>query len=492
MMTRTKTRVILFGLLSAIHLFANDLQLRQELERRRQAVVEKMGQRGMLILFSAEPRRYTGDVDYEFRQENNLYYLTGIRQPGVTLVLMPQNATYREILFLPEKNPGRELWTGKMLSPEEATQISGIANVWSAGEFEPFIDAVLNGRPYRVNRYIQSAEYRDFLEDLNQKQASVFLLLRERPGLQGELSREFSFANRLRERFLGIDISDASPIFDPLRLVKSPYEIQRLRRAIDITVQAHREAMRKVRPEIWEYEVEAVIEYVFKKNKSFDWAFPSIIGSGPNANVLHYDRSQRQAQDGELLLIDIGAEHDYYAADVTRTIPVSGKFSPAQAEIYEMVLQAQNAALELVKPGSTLQAVHQKAVEVLKDGLFRLGLITDQSGDQYRVFFPHGTAHWLGLDVHDVGSSSAPFQPGMVLTVEPGLYVRGDGLERLAEGKESAATLEAIRPAFEKYKNTGLRIEDDVLVTETGYELLSKGAPRTIAEIEATMKTTDN
>lgn len=192
------------------------------------------------------------------------------------------------------------------------------------------------------------------------------------------------------------------------------------------------------------------------------------------------------------MLIDIGAEHDYYAADVTRTIPVSGKFSPAQAEIYEMVLQAQNAALELVKPGSTLQAVHQKAVEVLKDGLFRLGLITDQSGDQYRVFFPHGTAHWLGLDVHDVGSSSAPFQPGMVLTVEPGLYVRGDGLERLAEGKESAATLEAIRPAFEKYKNTGLRIEDDVLVTETGYELLSKGAPRTIAEIEATMKTTDN
>ncbi len=469
-------------------LLANDPDLREDLERRRQSVATKMGGRGMLILFSGEPRRYTGDIDYEFRQENNLYYLTGIREKGIRLVLMPQNVSYREILFLPDQDPTKELWTGKMLSREEAADISGIKNVWSASEFESFLDSVLYGRAYRVNRYLESTEYEGFFEDLRREKATVSLLMQEKPGLDKALSREFEFATHLRERFLGIRIRDASPVFEELRMIKSAYELGQLRQAIAITVAAQRQAMERLQPGIWEYEVEAAIEHVFKKNNSLDPAFPSIVASGPNATVLHYQESQRQAQDGELMLIDIGAEYNYYAADITRTLPVSGKFRPEEAEIYQIVLDAQNAAMALVRPGSSLQVIHKRAVEVAREGLLRLGLITDGSGDQYRTFFPHGVGHWLGMDVHDVGPRFTTLQPGMVLTVEPGIYVREDALARLGEQGESPSTLEDIRPALRKYKNIGIRIEDDLLVTEEGYELLSAGAPREIAEIEAAMQ----
>lgn len=468
-------------------LLANDPVLRQDLEHRRHNVVTKMGGRGMLILFSSQPRRYTGDVDYKFRQENNLYYLTGIREKGIRLVLMPQNSSYREILFLPDQDPTKELWTGKMLSREEAADISGIKNVWSALEFESFLNSVLYGRAYRVNRYLESTEYEVFFEDLRREKATVFLLMQEKPGLERALSREFELATHLRERFLGIRIRDASPIFEELRMIKSAYELRQLRRAIAITVAAQRQAMERLQPGIWEYEVEAAIQHVFKKNNSLGPAFPSIVASGPNATVLHYQQSQRQAQDWELMLIDIGAEYNYYAADITRTLPVSGKFRPEQAEIYQIVLDAQNAAMELVRPGSSLPVLHQRAVEVVKEGLLRLGLITDSSGEQYRIFFPHGVGHWLGMDVHDVGPRFTALQAGMVLTVEPGIYVRGDALARLGEEGESPSTLEAIRPVLEKYKNIGVRIEDDLLVTEEGYELLSAGAPREIVEIETAM-----
>ena len=469
-------------------LFANDPDLRQDLERRRLGVAAQMGGRGMLILFSAEPRHYTGDVEYKFRQENNLYYLTGIRQRGVKLVLMPQNSSYREILFLPDQNPTKELWTGRMLSRKKAADISGIENVWSASEFEPFLDSVLYERPYRINRYLESEEYNGFFEDLRKEGATVFLLVEEKPGLGGGISRAFRLASRLRERFLGVRVRDASGIFDELRMVKSAYEVRQLRRAIAITVAAQRKTLENLRPGVWEYEIEAAVEHIFKKNNSFERAFPSIVAAGPNATILHYQQSQRQAQEGELMLIDIGAEYNYYAADLTRTLPVSGKFATEQAEIYQTVLDAQNAAIALVRPGSSFQVLHQRAVEVVREGLLRLGLITDSSGDQYRVFFPHGVGHWLGMDVHDVGPRFTMFQPGMVITVEPGIYVREDALERLAEQGESPSTLEAIRPVLEKYRGIGVRIEDDLLVTEEGYELLSAGAPREIVEIEAALQ----
>ena len=473
----------IFWVVSCSVLWAHDPELVSDLKQRRSAAMEQMNGQGLLILFSSPIRAYSGDVEYEFRQNNNIYYLTGIRQPAVRLVLMPQNSTYREILFLPQKDPHRELWTGKMLSNQEASQISGIENVWKASEFEAFIDSVLYGRPYRVNRYLQSDEYSDLFRDLEKGGVPVFLHLKSKPGLSGEMSREFEFASRIRERFTGIRIGDATPIFNRLRMVKSPYEIRQLQHAIDITVEAHLEAMKRLQPGIWEYEIEAAVEYIFKKRNSFDWAFPSIVASGPNATTLHYTESQRQTQDGDLMLLDIGAEYNYYAADITRTFPTNGTFTREQADIYQLVLDAQKASMALVKPGSSMAGIHRKAAEVLKQGLARLGLIRDQSGNQYRAYFPHGVGHFLGLDVHDVRSGDQ-LEAGMVLTVEPGIYVREDTLERLSVLGTEKEELERIEPVLSRYLNIGVRIEDDVLVTENGYELLSRKAPRELKQIE--------
>ncbi len=476
-----QTFFLLSSLLLSSQVFAADSELKADVIQRRQAMMEEMDNQGMLILFSADLVRYSGDVNYEFRQENNLYYLTGLRQTNITLVLMPQNSSRREILFVPARNPGRELWTGNMLTAEEAGEISGIETVWNASEFDHFIDSVLYGRSYRST---QSSEYGKFFADLQEGEANIFFLLESKPGLTGEIMEEFRFANRLRDRFTGIRIKDASPIFHQLRMIKSPYEIKQLREAIDITIEALREAMKSIHPQTWEYEVEAVIEYVFKKRNSFDWAFPSIVASGPNATTLHYQKNQRQTQRDDLLLMDVGAEFNYYAADITRTVPVGGKFTPAQATIYQLVLDSQKAAIAVIKPGSSLRKINQAAVEVLKEGLHRLGLITSTTSNQYRVFFPHGVSHFLGLDVHDVRRGEV-LKHNMVLTVEPGIYVRSDSMQRLASQGMDENDLERIRPAVEKFMNIGVRIEDDIRVTETGYELLSGQAPREIVDVEA-------
>ena len=468
-------------------LFANDPDLKDDLVQRRQSVMEKMENRGMLILFSADVRPYSGDVAYEFRQENNLFYLTGSRYPETTLVLMPQNSSRREILFVPDRDPRREVWDGRMASPEYMTSISGIETVWSSSDFDSFLDSVLYGRPYRS----QTSQFENFFADLRRGEADVYLLMEPKPGLTGEVSEEFRFANRLRERFTGIQIKDASQIFQQLRVIKSPYEIKQLQEAIDITIEAQLQVMKTLHPGLWEYEVEALIEYVFKKSNSFDWAFPSIVASGLNATTLHYQKSQRQIQEGELLLMDIGAEYNYYAADITRTIPVNGKFTPEQAAIYQLVLNAQEASIALVKPGVLILTVHQKATEVLKEGLLRLGLITDPSTNQYRVFFPHGVGHFIGLAVHDVRYGER-LQPNMVLTIEPGIYVREDSEERLIQQGVSEEELDKIRPVLRKFMNIGVRIEDDILVTEDGYQMLSKALPREISEVERLMEEREN
>ncbi len=443
--------------------------------------------KGILILFSGDLRSYAGDVSYEFRQENNLFYLTGMGQPGLTLVLVPESISRREILFLPQRNPDQELWTGRMLSQEEASQKSGIKTVWRDSEFEPFLSAILNGRGYRSDGYLKNGEYPDFFSDLKRGEGQVFLWLERRSGLQGGMSKEFRFANQIRTRFLGVKIEDASPIFHELRLVKSPYELHQIRKAIDITVKAHRQSLKMIRPGVWEYEVEALIEYVFRRHNAFDWAFPSIVASGPNATVLHYQENQRRCQQGELLLIDVGAEYNHYAADITRTVPVSGRFTPPQEDIYRIVLEAQKTAISSVRPGSSLAEIHQVASQVIKDGLFHLGLVTDVSGDQYRVFSPHGTSHWVGMSVHDVGSEMEKFRPGMVLTVEPEVYIREDSLDRLVQRGLHQSDVEHIRPVLEKYSNIGVRLEDDLLVTESGCEVLSGEAPKAVEEIERLM-----
>ena len=457
--------------------------------RRRAAVMEKMGGQGMLILFSALPRRFTGDTLYRFRQENNLYYLTGVRQEDTVLVLMPANRTRRENLFILSRDPSLEVWTGARLSAEQAREVSGISNVYDRSEFDAFVESMLSGRSYSVNRYTSADEFAEFFSQLKGGTAALFLLLEERPGLHGPLNREFELARTVRERFPGISVHDSSDMFAGLRLVKRPEELDRIRRAIEITEQGLSNALGRLRPGVREHELQAVIENQFLKDGAAS-GFPSIIGSGPNATTLHYNENSRQVADGELIVIDVGAEFDYYSADITRTVPANGKFSPAQADIYRLVLQAQEAGMTMLLPGKTISDVHRRVVETLRTGLLRLGLITDAEGDQYRAFFMHWTSHWLGMDVHDVGDLAAPFQPGMVLTVEPGIYVRENLSDILGRDPANRDWIEKMRPAFEKYRGIGVRIEDDVLITEGGYEHLSRRLPRRPEEVEATIRST--
>jgi Xaa-Pro aminopeptidase len=269
-----------------------------------------------------------------------------------------------------------------------------------------------------------------------------------------------------------------------MRLRKSALELALLQHAIDITTEAHERAWAAAADAKWEYEVDAQVAYTFKLRNADHWGYPSIVGCGPNATTLHYEESQGQVKPGELLLMDVGAEYDHYSADVTRTFPVNGKFSPAQAEIYQIVYEAQEAAALASRPGARISDVHRASQEVIKEGLFKLGLITDKKSEQYRIWFMHGTSHWLGMNVHDVGNYASKLEPGMVFTNEPGIYVRPDALENLPKTAENEKFIAAIRPAYEKYKGIGVRIEDDLVVTPSGVKWMTEALPRKIAEIE--------
>lgn len=459
----------------------SDAERQAELARRRAAVTAKMSPDSLMILWSAEPRNYAGDVDFMYRQENNLYYLTNLRQKGATLVLIKDAADTREILFLPKRNPAMETWNGKMYSSDDATRISGVKTINDAFELKAFLEAV-------KNKTMSS-----FRAD------QIYLLMpeneRDGDGL-AEFKREMDFGKTLA----GFKVENARPIFDELRLVKSPMELKLLQHAIDITTEAQMRAMATAKNVKWEYETQAEIEYIFRKRNADYWGYPSIVGCGPNATTLHYEESQGGVKPGDLLLMDVGAEYDHYTADVTRTFPVNGKFSKEQADVYQIVYDAQEAAAKSIKPGVVFTAPSRAATEVLKNGLAKLGLITSPDATvqmtfngqtynrpQYTLWFMHGWGHWLGMNVHDVGDYGAAFKPGMVMTNEPGIYIREDALEYLPDTPENKAFIAKIRPAFEKYKNIGVRIEDDMLVTDTGAEWMTKNLPRSIADIEAFM-----
>ena len=529
-----------------------------ELAARRARVAEKIGQKGMIVLFSTEPRVYTNDVDYAYRQENNLYYLTNLKQKGATLVLMPGNPQLPEILFLPRRDPSAETWTGHMYSPEEARARSGIKEVWENTEFEPFMRSVRARKVYRpkaesiflsksltasvqpVTPPVPMAEsvtvasasaatpaqpvtgqspvnlvtenrtaaqpvaqlttqagmstaaspaptgYETLFAAISAGKADLFLIKAKE-----EESREYKQEQRVAAQWAsaatGFVVQDATPIFTEMRLRKSPLELKLLQHAIDISIEAHQRAQAIASRVGWEYELDAEVLYTFKRRNADHWGYPNIVGCGPNATTLHYIESQGRIDKNDLMLMDVGAEYEHYTADITRTFPVSGKFTPEQAEIYNIVYAAQEAAAQATRPGSSIPEVHAAALNVIKDGLLRLGLITDRNTDQYRLWFMHGTSHWLGMNVHDVGAKETKFEPGMVFTNEPGIYIRGDALDYLPKTPESEKFIAAVRPAFEKYKNIGVRIEDDMLVTADGHRWLSAALPRSIADIEAFM-----
>jgi Xaa-Pro aminopeptidase len=540
----------------------NDEARLAELAARRSRVAEKIGPNALLLLYSAEPRVYTNDVDYEYRQENNLYYLTNLKQKGATLVLMPGNRQTPEILFLPKRDPAAETWTGHMYSPEEARALSGVSEIWEATEFEPFMRAMRTRQPYRPqgaarlmsneragsarpvtppvpqaaqptndasaatpknpvttqstanlttanttatqatatqtasqtpqatavsNPAIASSSttgYETLFAAAAQDDAELYLLM-PREAESREFKQEQTYAAQWARTSSGFSLRDAWPIFTEMRLRKSPMELQLLQHAIDITGEALGRSMAVAGRVGWEYEVEAEVEYTFKRRNADFWGYPSIVGCGPNATTLHYNDSQGRIVPGSLLLMDVGAEYGHYTADVTRTFPVSGKFTREQAEIYNIVFAAQEAAARATRPGATLNDVHNAAAEVIKDGLMKLGLITDKSSNQYRIWFMHGNSHFLGMNVHDVGTRATKLDVGMTFTNEPGIYIREDALDYLPKNAENEKFIAAVRPAFEKYKSIGVRIEDDMLVTADGVKWMTAAIPRTIPDIEA-------
>ncbi len=446
-----------------------------ELARRRAAVAAKMVDKSMLILFSTEPKLYTNDVDYVYRQENNLYYLTNLKQENATLVITKDGGTVKETLFIPKRVPVREAWEGKMYAREQAEKISGINTIVDASEQPQFLQAVKDKGAFTS---------KDGGVSISANVVTLYLLLpKSEQDENGK--REFPVENALAKGPTEQKFENARLIFDELRHIKSPYELKMLQHAIDITIEAQMRSMAMVGRAKMEYEVQAEVEYTFRRRNADFWGYPSIVGCGPNATTLHYVESQSEIRKGDLLLMDVGAEYEHYTADVTRTFPVNGKFSKEQAEIYRIVYDAQEAVGAATKPGAKFADLSTIARDTIADGLLKIGLITKK--EQVGIWFIHGLGHWLGMNVHDVGRYGEPLKAGMVFTNEPGIYIREDALDNLPKTPEYQAFIEKVRPVFEKYKNIGVRIEDDLLVTDTGVEWMTKALPRKLEDVEAFM-----
>ena len=463
--------------------------LQDDLSARRARLIERLGPNALAVFWSAEPKVYSLDTDYEFRQDSDMLYLTGIAQEGAILVLMPGNRTQKEILFVREPNPRREHWNGHGLTKEEATAQSGIKKVYYAGEFESFLTAMFNRRPYGLRRSEITDEYDTFFDAVGANRAALALRLGARPAPSEPLTPVYEFAARTRDRFVNVTFVDTLPMIADLRQIKTPYEQTLLEKSAIISGQAHMAGMAAAAPGKFEYQVEAAIEQVYLANGAMSWGYPSIVGSGPNATILHYSESSRQMQAGELLLVDAAANYQGYTVDITRTYPVSGTFSEAQKELYSLVLAAQEAAMQAAKIGGKTADIEKASEAVVKAGLLKMGLITDATGPQFRTWYTHGICHWIGMDVHDVGDYQKPLAAGMAFTIEPGIYVRPQALDNLEDTPENRTFKEKVASAVEKYKGMGVRIEDSFLLTSNGLKRLSETTPRTIEEIERYLKT---
>jgi Xaa-Pro aminopeptidase len=454
----------------------------EDLGHRRHAVMERVGERAMLLLYAAEPRNYSGDVDWPYRQENNFFYLTGLAQAGLTLALAPGGTGPHEVLFLPQPDPARETWTGHMLSAGEARAISGIQEVRDAAALAGFLAAAFPRARTFLNPPAKGAPAPTVTP-----LAELYMLLPVQPN--PEYTRERDFAARLGAAGAGVSIRDATAIFTGLREIKSPREIDLIQHAIDITAEAFQRAFAEARDGAWEYEIQAQFEFTFLRRNAH-WGYPCIVGAGRNATTLHYESNHDRLAAGDLLLMDAGAEFDGYSADITRTIPVDGRFTREQAEIYRLVWEAQQAGIRMARAGHAVSGAAdsmQTAIsETMGKGLVKLGLMTDAaSTPQLRVWLNHGISHGIGLNVHD--SSGRELREGMVVTVEPGLYFRADALDHLPATPENEKFVAAVRPAYERYKGIGIRIEDDLLITSGDPQVLSAAIPSKLEEVEDTI-----
>jgi Xaa-Pro aminopeptidase len=489
------------GSLSAqIPPYGGAAEFRADLAARRAKTMAALGGESILVAWSAPTRVYSADVDYEYRQDSNTLYLTGIDQPETILVLIPGATSKKEILFSSESNATREHWNGHLLTPPEATDISGIATVYPLAAFQPFIGGLLGGTGYQQSAADATAEYGTFFDAVKAGKARLGLLERvPAPGGGQGAGRgaapsqapvpgsHAAWAVAMQEKYPGVTPFTATSILTTQRQVKTPYEQKVLRRSVEISAEAHVEGMKAARPGRWEYEVEAAIEYWYLKNGAMSWGYPSIVGSGPNATTLHYEKSTRQMQNGDLLLVDAAGNFQGLTGDITRTYPVNGKFTPEQRAIYAMVLRAQEAGIAAAKPGVKVAEVSAAIRQVITDDLLKLGLISEATpgpaqSTQVSRWYTHGPIHGIGIDVHD--PLGAEMVDGSAFVMEPGVYIRESVLDQLPNTPESAAFREKVAPVVRKYKDIGVRIEDSFLMTAAGLERLSVKAPREIAAIE--------
>ena len=431
----------------------------QAFSERRHRLASQM-QKGVAIIPTAPERVRNRDAHYPYRFDSYFYYLTGFAEPEAVLVIVAgvDKDVSKSILFCREKNIEYEIWNGFRYGPEAAREAFEFDETYPIAKLDEMLPRLLADQP------------------------AVFCALGDDTAWD---ARVIGWVNHVRQQSRSgttapAEIRDIRLLLDEMRLFKSAEELQVMRRAAEISGGAHRRAMQNTRPGMSEYEVEAELMHEFRRHGAQAPAYTSIVAGGANACVLHYVDNNARLKAGELLLIDAGCELDGYAADITRTFPVDGKFNPAQRDLYELVLAAQAAAINAVRPGNTWDAPHNAALQVLAQGFIDLGLChgsVDEviQSEDYKRFYMHRTGHWLGLDVHDVGEYKRngkwrPLQPGMTLTVEPGCYVRpADNVPR-------------------HFWNIGIRIEDDVAVTETGCEVLTGAAPKTVAEIEELMR----
>ncbi len=432
--------------------------LKREFARRRKRLMDIMNAGSIAILPTAPARIRNRDVEYPFRADSDFYYLTGFPEPESVAVLVPDRPQGEFVLFCRERDPERETWDGARAGLEGACERFG------ADDAFPFTDLD------------------DIVPGLMENKERVFYTM----GMDAEFDkRVLSWVNQVRGRSrAGVSAPEEfvtlGHALHEMRLYKSPAEVKAMRRAGRIAAKAHKRAMQACRPGLKEYQVEAELNYVFLREGARASAYPAIVGGGRNGCVLHYTENTEPLNDGDLLLIDAGAEYDFYASDITRTFPVNGEFSPVQREVYEVVLDAQKAAIARAIPGNHWNDPHTAAVRVLTKGLVELGLLKGRLNTlikegAYSKYYMHRTGHWLGMDVHDVGDYKVSgewrlLEPGMALTVEPGLYLSGNikGLPR-------------------RFRDIGIRIEDDVLITAEGNEVLTDSVPKEVDEIEALM-----
>lgn len=398
----------------------------------REKVLSKIKDNSLLILFAGKAPKKTADENYPFTPNRNFYYLTGIDEEDHILVLSKLNGITKEYLFIKEVDPIREKWEGKTIRKEEVPNICEIEDVRYLGDFNSFIDRII----------------------LNKEEINVYLDLEK-------ANASYDFLNQIRNKYYNINIKNVYNLIGSLRLIKTEEEVERVRKAISITIDGVKELMKNSKAGIKEYELESYFDFVCKKNGVKDLAFKTIAAAGKNATVLHYVTNDSELKDGDLILFDLGAQYKYYNGDISRTFPVNGKFTDRQKEVYNAVLRVNEKVIEEMKPGVSFLELNKKAKEWIAEECISLGLMT--SKEDVSKYYYHSIGHSLGMDTHDIEPENRDviFEAGMIYTVEPGIYIEEEGI--------------------------GIRIEDDVLITDNGYEVLTKGMIKTVEEIEEFM-----